>query len=185
MSGPLEAVVIVAAIGYLLLRRLAGQPAQVKQMLVLPGVLTLIGLSDVKNVLHSPVALGFLVVTALLSAGIGALRGATIRLFDRDGVVYMRYTALTVVLLVVNVAVKFGANLLLGAIDPGQVAVLGNTLMLTLGLSMLLEGAVTMAKALRSGHRILWDKNRDGTTRTAPWVDDLQRRMATTRNHRR
>ncbi|GAA3556192.1 hypothetical protein GCM10022222_44750 [Amycolatopsis ultiminotia] len=182
MSGPLEAVLIVAAIGYLLLRRLAGQPAQAKQMLVVPAVLTVIGLSDVKDVVHSPLALGFLVVTALLSAGIGALRGASIRLFEREGVVYMRYTAVTVVLLVVNVAVKFGANLLLGAIDQSQVAVLGNTLMLTLGVSMLLEGVVTMGRALRGEHKILWEKRRDGVARTSPWLDDLQRRMSADRH---
>jgi hypothetical protein len=43
MSGPLEIVVILAVVGYLLARRVIGEPAQAKRMLILPVVLSLIG----------------------------------------------------------------------------------------------------------------------------------------------
>jgi hypothetical protein len=49
MSGPVETVFILAAVGYVLARRVIGEPAQAKRMLILPIVLNLIGLSDVSG----------------------------------------------------------------------------------------------------------------------------------------
>ncbi|MFF0143830.1 hypothetical protein [Amycolatopsis sulphurea] len=51
----------------------------------------------------------------------------------------------------------------------------GNTTMLTVGVSLLLEGLVTMAKASRSEYRIPWDKRRDGAARPSLGRPDQQR----------
>ncbi|GAA1978216.1 DUF1453 domain-containing protein [Amycolatopsis minnesotensis] len=177
MSGPVQIVLIIAAIGYVLLRRFTGEPAEAKRMLVLPAVLTVIGLTNLDGVTGT--ALLFLVVTALLSIGLGALRGASVRVYRQDGVVFMRYTWVTLVLWVLNVAVKFGATLLLGVFDKGAASALGNTTMLTIGLGMLVEGVVALAKALRGGHQVIWEKGKDGApNRTSPLLDGLRDRIA-------
>ena len=177
MSTPIEILLVVALVGYMLVRRLMGEPAQAKRMLLLPAVLAVVGLSSVQSVLHDPVQLGFLAVTTLVSIGIGALRGLSIRVFVRDGVVNMKYTAMTIVLWVVNIAVKLGGNFLLGTIDPHADA--GSTLMLTLGAGLLMEGVVVLAKAMRTDGQVIWQQGRNGAPhRSARFLDDMQARIA-------
>jgi hypothetical protein len=179
MNGTLQVVLIIAVIAYVLIRRLAGEPAEAKRMLILPAVLTVVGIANLDDLTHSGTALLFLIGTLLISVVLGALRGASIRLSRREGIVFMRYTWVTVALWAANIAVKFGGNLLLGAIDKSGAAVLGNTVLLTVGVGMLLEGVVVLGRALRSGEQVIWAQGRDGAPhRTSPWLDDLQRQFS-------
>ncbi|GHF53072.1 hypothetical protein GCM10017566_28070 [Amycolatopsis bartoniae] len=170
-------MLVIAVIAYVLIRRLAGEPAQAKRMLVIPAILVIVGLKDLHGVTGA--ALAYLVVTGLVTVVLGALRGASIRLFQREGVVFMRYTAVTLGLWVLNIAVKFGSSFLMHVLDPAAATAAGNTLMLSLGLGVLVEGLVVLAKAVRGEGRILWEKGRDGGPhRSAQWLDDLQRRYS-------
>ncbi|MCU1682753.1 MAG: hypothetical protein JWQ81_3492 [Amycolatopsis sp.] len=58
-----EVLFIIAAVGFVLIRRMMGEQAEAKRMLVLPAILTVIGLGNSGDVLHSPMALVFLLVT--------------------------------------------------------------------------------------------------------------------------
>ncbi|MFB7493117.1 DUF1453 domain-containing protein [Streptomyces sp. NPDC056161] len=179
MSGPVEVVLILAAVAYVLVRRMIGEPAQAKRMLVLPAVLAVIGLSDVSGAGHSLVALLFLAATAGVSLLLGALRGMSIRLSSQNGLVFVRYSGVTVALWVVNLVVKFGANLLFGALDPHAASAAGNSLLFTLGLGMLAEGLVVLARALRTDSRIAWAEGKGGAPHTmSPALDEIQRRIA-------
>ncbi len=176
MSGPVEIIVIVAAVVYVMARRLIGEPAEAKRMLLLPAVLTVIGVADLGKVAQSASTIAFLVGTTAVSMVIGLLRGASIRVFARDGIVIMRYTVVTVVLWAVNFAIKFGAGFALGAIDPAAAHAASSGLLLTLGAGMLVEGLTVLAKAMRSEGRIVWQKGRDGQPHTmSPYLDDLRR----------
>lgn len=175
MSGPMEIVLIVAAIGYLLVRRMAGEPAQAKRMLVLPAVLSVIGLNDVSGQVKSPLSLVFLVATAAVSLLLGALRGASVRISHRDGLAFVRYTGVTVLLWILNVAVKLGANLALHSLAPKDAGVAGNSLLFTLGLSILAEGLVILYRALRGNHRVMWAQGRNGAPhQMSPFLDNLR-----------
>jgi hypothetical protein len=175
MSGPVEIVLILAAVGYLLLRRMMGEPAQARRMLILPVVLGLIGLSDLSGQVRTPLSLLFLVATAAISVFLGVLRGASVRVFQRDGLAFFRYTWFTVVLWVVNLVIKFGANLVLGAADPRDAGGVGNSLLFTLGLGILAEGLVVLYRALRADHRVMWSQGQDGAPhRMSPVLDDLR-----------
>lgn len=177
MSAPIEILLVIALVGYMLIRRLLGQPAEAKRMLLLPAVLTVIGLSSANGVLHDPVQLSFLVVTTLVGVGVGGLRGLSVKVFVNDGIVHMRYTGITILLWVVNIVVKLGGNFLLSAVDTQANG--GNTLMLTLGAGLLMEGLVVLAKAMRTGGQVVWQQGRDGAPhRTAGFLDDLQARIA-------
>ncbi|HEY4023625.1 MAG TPA: DUF1453 domain-containing protein [Pseudonocardiaceae bacterium] len=174
MSGPIEIVLILAVVGYVLVRRMMGEAAQAKRMLLLPGVLVVIGLTQAGPALHSPAAVVFLLVSAALSVAIGALRGASVKISDRGGVAFVRYTWVTVVLWVVNLSVKFGANFVFAHIDP-HAAALGNSLLVTLGLGILVEGLVVMAKVLRSGSQVIWTRDQAGNPQTrSPLMDNLR-----------
>lgn len=183
MSGPVEIVLILAAIAYILIRRVMGEPAQVRRMVILPMVLTVIGLSDVSGDVRTRLSLLFLLATAAISVVLGVLRGVSVRISDRDGVAFVRYTAFTVVLWVVSLAIRFGANLALGAIDPTDAGAVGNSLLLTLGLGILAEGLVVLSRAVRGNHRMTWARGEDPDDgrRTGDW----DTRSDQFRNHRR
>jgi hypothetical protein len=176
MSEPVEIVLIIAAVAYVLVRRLAGEPAQANRLLVLPGVLAVIGLTDLKDITLTGASVAFLVATVAAGALLGVLRGASVRLSERDGIAFVRYTWLTIVLWAVNLAVKFGANILLGIVDPHAGATAGDSLLLTLGIGMLCEGGVVLLRVLRTDSRIVWAQREAGqqlrvsqlTDRTSP-----------------
>ncbi|WP_269858976.1 hypothetical protein [Streptomyces sp. RPT161] len=156
-----------------------GEPVQAKRLVVLPAVLGAIGLSDVSGVSRNATALLFLVATAGASVLLGVLRGMSVRLSNRQGLVFVRYTGVTVALWVVNLLVKFGANLVLGAVDPHVAAAVSNSLLLTLGIGMLAEGLVVLARAVHADSRIAWSKGENGAPHTmSPVLDGLQRRIA-------
>ncbi|WP_433179568.1 hypothetical protein [Actinoallomurus sp. CA-150999] len=180
MSGPVEIILIIGAVGYILARRLLGEPAEAKRMLLLPAVLAGVGLTDLAKVHQSPVSIGFLVGSTALSLVLGLLRGASIRVFDKDGIVYLRYTATTVVLWVINLAVRFGASVVLGVVDPTAEHAGSSGLMLTLGAGMLVEGLAVLSKAMRTSGRVVWAKGRDGAPPTmSSLLDGLQEKVQT------
>ncbi|MEV5710508.1 DUF1453 domain-containing protein [Actinoallomurus sp. NPDC052274] len=176
MSGPVEIVLIVAAVGYVLVRRVLGEPAQAKRMLVLPAVLSVIGLSDVASQAKTPVSLLFLVATVAISVVLGLLRGVSVRVSGRDGLAFVRYTWITVVLWAVNLLIKFGANAGLAVADPKDAGAVGDSLLFPLGLGILAEGLVVLYRALRADHAVMWAQGQDGTPhRMSPFLDDLRR----------
>lgn len=178
MSGPVEIVLIVAAIGYLMVRRLIGEPAQAKQMLILPAVLSVVGLSTLSGEVKTPASMVFLVGTAAISVVLGVLRGMSVRISRRDGTAFVRYTALTVALWVANIVVKIGVNVALDAFAPQDAGGVSNSMMLTIGVGILAEGLVVLYRALRAGHQVVWTQGRDGApAQTSPLLDNIQRNL--------
>jgi hypothetical protein len=181
VSGPVEIILIIGVVGYILARRLLGEPAEAKRMLLLPAVLTGVGLTDLAKVHQSAVSIGFLVGSTALSLVLGLLRGASIHVFDKDGIVHLRYTATTVVLWGINLAVRFGASVVLGVLDPTAEHAAGGGLMLTLGAGMVVEGLAVLSKAMRTSGRVMWAKGRNGAPHTmSSLLDGLQQKAQTT-----
>jgi hypothetical protein len=181
VSGPVEIILVVAVVCYILIRRLIGEPAEGKRMLLLPAILTVVGVVDITKLAQTLVSVAFLVASAVFSMVLGLLRGRSIRLFPQDGLVFMRYNWVTVMLWVLNLAVKFGANIILRVTDPHDVASVSSGLYLTLGAGMLCEGVVVLVKALRTDGRIMWAKGKKGQPHTmSPFLDALQGRITGT-----
>ena len=169
-SGPLQIVVVIAAIGYILARRLIGEPAQVKRMLVLPVVLGVIGVANVVKVEQALTSVVFLIILVVIDTTFGFLRGRSTRISDRGGMAYIHYTPATIVLWAAGLAANFGVEFLLRLVDHAAEEAAGHGLLLTLGSGILAEGAVVMAKVLRSGSSPDWTirSGRGGTPPSAP-----------------
>jgi hypothetical protein len=181
VSGTIEIILVVAVVCYILIRRLLGEPAEGKRMLLLPAILTVVGIVNITKLTQTPVSVAFLAGSAAFSMVLGLLRGRSIRLFPQSGLVFMRYTWVTVALWVLNLAGKFGANIILRVADPHAVASVSSGLYLTLGAGMLCEGAVVLVKALRTDGRIMWAKGKKGQPHTmSPFLDALQGRITGT-----
>lgn len=178
MSDPIQIILVVALVAYVLIRRLAGQPAQGKKLLILPVIIMVIGIASLSHT-WSPLAVGFLVATTGISFIIGILRGVSIKLFDKDGIVWMRYTAITVVLWVVNIAIKIAAAFAIAAINPVAAHEESSGLLISLGMGVLMEGVVVAMKAVNTNSRVLWAKGKDGQAdRHSDFLDNLQQNRA-------
>jgi membrane protein CcdC involved in cytochrome C biogenesis len=177
MSNPIEIVLIIAVIGYVLLRRMAGQPAQGKKLLILPAVIMVIGITSLGHT-WSPLSVGFLVATTAMSFVLGIFRGVSIKLFEKDGIVWMKYTKTTVALWIGNIAIKVVAAVALAAIDPTAAHQESTGLLISLGMGILMEGIVVSYKAVNSNlsSRVVWAKGKDGEAdRVSPFFDNLQK----------
>jgi hypothetical protein len=180
MGATIQIVLIAAAIIYVMARRIMGEPAVGKRLLVLPAVLGVIGLAQTS--VHSVTALVFLLASVALSAVLGLLRGLTIRTYEQNGIVMLRYTAVTIGLWVASIAARLGAGFLMNQIDPSA-AQAGNGLMLVVGAGLLAEGLVVMTKAVRVRGQVVWSKGRRGAPhRTSPFLDSWQQKVHGVRN---
>lgn len=175
MTGTLQIVLIAAAIIYVMARRLLGEPAVGKRLLVLPAVLGLIGLTQTS--VHSVTAVVFLAASAALSVVFGLLRGLTIRTYEQNGIVMLRYTAMTLVLWLASIAARLAAGFVMNLVDPSA-AQASNGLMLVVGAGLLAEGLVVLSKAVRVGGQVVWSKGRRGAPHTtSPLLDSWQQKV--------
>ena len=87
-----------------------------------------------------------LAVGLLAAAGLGVARGATVAVFVRDGRSWLRYRPATLMLWAATVAVRVGLTLLAHT-TAAAVAASGPALLLTVGVTLLAEGAVVAGRA--------------------------------------
>src|SRR5438034_442864 len=91
----LQILIGVAVVVYLFGRRLAGEPLKARRLLILPAVVTIWGASQLTGGLHAA-DVATIAVAVVVSLVLGAVRGATIRVFVRDGHLWQRYTFVTI-----------------------------------------------------------------------------------------
>lgn len=145
MSDSLFALVVVALVVAVVIRRFQGEPLRARDLLVTPAVLVGIGVYGlVKDVRPGGADLAWVLAGAVVGLLLGAARGLTPRLFVRHGHLWQRYTGWTLLAWVASVAINAG---------PGAMATAAGTLeqarptTLSIGVGLLGEA---MALALRA-----------------------------------
>jgi hypothetical protein len=153
VPAPLTIVLVIVAIAYVLWSRMQGRPLKVRRLVVLPAVLVVLGIVGLtgSSAPHlTPKDIAFLLVSVVLSIALGAARGATIELYPQQGELWQRYRGSTVGLWIALI----GTKVVLLAIASGAHASAGggtNSLLLSLGVSLLAEAAVVGPRALSTG----------------------------------
>lgn len=149
MSGTLLAVVVVVLVVAVVIRRFRGEPLNARDLFVPPVALVGIGTyTPVDNVRPEGADLAWVVAGAVTGLLLGALRGLTPRLFVRDGHLWQRYTAWTLLVWAASVAVNAGLGVLASAAGtPGQM----RPMTLSIGVSLLGEGLVLALRARTTG----------------------------------
>ena len=170
IPSPLTIVLAVAAVGYVLWSRMKGQPLKAKRLLVLPVVLTVLGITDLtgSSAPHlTPKDIGFLAAGAGISAALGAARGATIELYPQGGELWQRYRPVTVGLWITLIAAKLILMVIAGA---AHASAGGGTssLLLALGVSLLAEAAIVGPRALSTGLPFAADHENSGSGLPGP-----------------
>ncbi|MGW6448756.1 DUF1453 domain-containing protein [Lentzea sp. NPDC055074] len=129
-------LLIAAGVLYVLVRRFRGEPLNARDLLAPPAFLLFFGVRAVDEFHLAyllPLAAGF---------AFGAVRGLTIRLFERDGHLWQRYTPWTLLVWMTSIGASLGFALLFDHHAPTQ---------LSIGVSMLGELCAVGAKALNTG----------------------------------
>ncbi|QQQ74852.1 DUF1453 domain-containing protein [Saccharothrix sp. 6-C] len=104
-------VLIVVAVVAVVVKRFRGEPVNVRDLAVPPLVLLGIGVYGLREVELTAADWGWLVAGAVVGLALGVARGATIRLFARDGVPWQRYTPWTLLVWAGSAAVSLGLGL--------------------------------------------------------------------------
>lgn len=158
-----EVLAAVAVVVALIARQLRGEALTGRRLMLLPVVLTVIGIADLSRHGRHPTTIDVvcLVVGALLAAAVGAAQGTTIRLERRAGVLWARMPAAGlwwwVLLVVTRVGMMVVAHLV-GA----KVAASSATILLMLGVNRLGQALVLVPRVMSSGMEFA--PERDGRT---------------------
>jgi hypothetical protein len=157
----LEVLAVIAIIGFVIYQQLAGQLLRGKRVVVLPAVLTVIGLLDLRGSHLRPADIAWLTVGAAGSLLIGLAFGLIMRLEARDGVLWGKMP-LRGLWLWVGLFAWRALIMVLAARTGAHVAASTAPLLFTLGLNRLGQGAVIVPRALRAG--IPFAPEKDGRT---------------------
>jgi hypothetical protein len=176
MSEFVTVIAVVALVAYVIGRQIMGEPLRGKRVVLLPAILTVIGLSDLGGHLR-PIDVACLIAGALVVAGIGVAQGSVIRLESRDGALWGQMPvkglwlwALLVASRILMTVVALG----LGA----HVAASSSAILLMLGINRLAQSAVVLPRALSAGVPFAPEKN--GTTFLAGLTAGVLDRVQTT-----
>jgi hypothetical protein len=141
-------LIYVALIALVLARRFRGHPIEnVKKLFVLPVVVTIIGYGDLTHGGLKPLAVTLTVIGAILSLGLGSLRGRADKISQRDGFPFVQWGVLSLILFAVNIAAKLVLDVI-GVAAGETFSTAGKSLIFTLGLTLVGEAIVL---SLRSG----------------------------------
>jgi hypothetical protein len=145
--GPVEIILIVAAVVYVLGGRLAGQPLQARRLVLIPAAMTIYGLTQLSHL--DTMSIAGLVVEAAIGFGLGLLRGVTIRVYEKAGHLWFRYRPLTLAVWAATIAVR--VVIAFGAHAVGVNLPTAGALLVSFGLSLFGEAAVIAVRAQSLG----------------------------------
>ncbi|MFE6052326.1 DUF1453 domain-containing protein [Kitasatospora sp. NPDC056446] len=149
MSGWVYVVLIAVVVVVVVVRRLRGEPLNARDLFGPPVVLTGLGLWAPwqRHGLGAGDA-AWVVTGAVLGAALGAVRGATIRVYEREGVLWQRYTGRTFLVAVLSLAVMAGFAALAAHFGLAADA---RPVQLSIGVGFLGEALVVGWRGLASG----------------------------------
>lgn len=168
---------VVLLVGYLLVRRMTGQLMEARRMLILPAILTLVGLASLNSTALSATAIGFLLLGCVVGAGFGAVRGYTVRISERNGAAWMRYSVATIGLWIAAIAVRLALVPVENLVDPTAASVAGQAAMVAVGVGFLAESVAVLYRAMHSEATIVWRADKSGNHTVSPTLTDMHNRV--------
>jgi hypothetical protein len=154
-STNVQILLFLAIIVWRLVRKMQERPVKTDAARWrLPLILTGLGAFETISLTHGahPVKFDTADVTYLVAVGavsvvLGLVRGTTVRLADRGGVLTQRYTVLTAFLWLATVAVRLGLDVTASHSFGVASAVTGTSILMMFGLSLLGESAMVTLRA--------------------------------------
>lgn len=148
-------LLVLALLVVVVVRRLRGEPLDLKDAVATPAILLLIGGHTIAETHPTPTDLTWLVILSAISVGFGAARSATTIIERRDEVFVQRYRWKTFALLLASLLVSAGAGLVAQRFGMHEEA---RPMIFTIGLGLAGEGAITLIRAARLGVPLPWSE---------------------------
>jgi hypothetical protein len=165
-------VAVIALIGWVIARQLAGEPLRGRRVVLLPVILTVIGAVDLHHTGHLNSAdIGCIAAGAVIAAAIGVGQGLVMRLESRHGGLWGQLPVgglwlwgalIASRLLMAGIAVPLGAH----------AVATGDSILLVLGVNRLAQAGVITWRAFAAG--IPFSSEQDGKT----FLSGLPRQVA-------
>jgi hypothetical protein len=152
VSAVLNAVLVLALVAWVLYRQTIARPVRIRSLWLLPAILIVIGVAAISHVDNgnlSATATLYLVIDLVTSLVVGAIRGCFVRVYERDGVMWRRGTAVTMALWIVSIGIRVVIAIVAG--NAGVANVSNAALEITLGVSLLGQNAVVALRGSRMG----------------------------------
>src|SRR3954454_15402643 len=130
-TAVLQVLLVLAVLGYVVAKRLAGQPLTRRRLLVVPAVLVGMGVVELAGARITTGLVLLLTVETLVGLGFGVLRGATIAVYERGGHLWYRYRPATVLLWVLAIGARLGVAVVA---HRAGVELPGTTVLIALGV---------------------------------------------------
>ncbi|GGR08035.1 DUF1453 domain-containing protein [Streptomyces netropsis] len=144
----LAALIAVVAI-VVVIKRLRGEPLNARDLFAAPLVLTGLGIWALcKADGLTGTDLVWVVVGCVLGIALGALRGATIQVFDKEGVLWQRYTGRTFLMALGSLMIMAGYGFLAVRLGMHENA---RPVQLSIGVGFLGEALIVGYRGLVSG----------------------------------
>ncbi|MGW3227258.1 DUF1453 domain-containing protein [Kitasatospora sp. NPDC001095] len=149
MNGWVHVGLIAAVVVVVVIRRLRGEPLNARDLFAPPVVLTGLGVWALAQ-RHGLGAAdyGWIVAGAALGVALGAVRGATVRVYEREGVLWQRYTGWTFLVAALSLAVMAGFAALAAHFGLAADA---RPVQLSIGVGFLGEALAVGLRGLSSG----------------------------------
>ncbi|MGW2256066.1 DUF1453 domain-containing protein [Kitasatospora sp. NPDC001660] len=167
MNNWVYVALIVAVVVVVVMRRLRGEPLNARNLFAPPVVLTGLGLWTLSQ--HHGLGAGdyaWVAGGAALGAALGVVRGATIRVYEREGVLWQRYTGRTFLVAAVSLVVTAGFA---QAAEHFGLAPDARPVQLSIGVGFLGEALTVGRRALSSSTPFAPERRGAG-----PWSDSGQ-----------
>ncbi|MEV6669179.1 DUF1453 domain-containing protein [Streptomyces sp. NPDC051162] len=149
MNGWLHGGIIAAVVIVVVIKRLRGEALNARDLLLPPVILTGIGIASLAKAEGlTATDLAWSATGAVLGVAAGAWRGSAVVVFEKDGVLWQRYTGRSFLVLVVTFVAMAGFGLL--ATHAGMHAN-ARPMQLSLGVTFIGEALVVGLRGLRSG----------------------------------
>ena len=149
----IEILAVIGIIGYVIFRQVQGEPLRGKRTMLLPAILTVIGLLNLHGSADAHVTgtdVACIVVGTAGSAAIGLAFGAIMRLESRGGYLWAQLPLRGLWLWAAMIAWRVVVILLATGLHA-HVAASASTLLLSLGVNRLAQAAVIAARAMAMG----------------------------------
>jgi hypothetical protein len=144
-------VLYAALIAFILYRRITGRPVtSVKQLFLLPVILTVVGYQDLAHAQVAGIDQVVGIAGAAMSLGFGALRGWCNKISLRNGLPWVRWGAASVGVLAANVVAKLALDAA-GVAAGGSTSGVTSSLLLAVGLMLVGEAGVVFLRLQATG----------------------------------
>jgi hypothetical protein len=151
MSSIVEIAALAAAVGYVVVTQLRGQSLHAKRLVLVPAVLTVIGLVGLHGMADvSADDVACITASALIAAAIGCAQGRMTRLQSRDGTLWGRLPARGLWLWVALVISRVAMMVVAHGIGAEAAASLDSVLVV-LGVNRLAQAGMIASRASRAG----------------------------------